>query len=78
MNLLLIFCLVCSLIVECSTQKPGACPPGDIGPAVCQWDCENDNECPGEKKCCKYSSCMFLCATPTLTAIGDTYLPRLP
>ncbi|KAH3797485.1 hypothetical protein DPMN_151066 [Dreissena polymorpha] len=71
MHLLLIFCLVCSLIVECSTQKQGACPRCGIRPAVCIWDCESDNECPGAKKCCQCSSCMFTCETPIL----DTYRP---
>ncbi|KAH3826343.1 hypothetical protein DPMN_128243 [Dreissena polymorpha] len=75
MHMLLQLCLVYALIVECSAQKPGACPPGGIRITVCMSDCETDRDCPGAQKCCKYSSCMFTCEKPIFGKYRPTGRP---
>ena len=44
-----------------SLVKPGTCPETDGG--ICVLECESDDFCPGEEKCC-YNGCGHTCQRP--------------
>ena len=44
-----------------SFEKPGTCPETSGG--ICILECESDDVCPGEEKCC-YNGCGHTCQRP--------------
>jgi len=53
-------CAFLTIAVERSTDKRGSCPQSSVQSGQqsikCQRVCENDNDCPGIKKCCQVGS----------------------
>ena len=66
-------CCATGCILECITppivDKPGQCPVADFIPRelceVTEDECENDNDCEGEDKCCA-TGCIQECITPPI------------
>ena len=46
---LLVIAVILQVVSTIGKEKPGDCPPPDIG--ICVMMCENDDSCDGEKKC---------------------------
>lgn len=46
-----------------NTDKPGNCPE-PTGPGICAIICQNDQECPGVRKCCTTGCGGRACAEP--------------
>ncbi|XP_056589553.1 WAP four-disulfide core domain protein 3 [Triplophysa dalaica] len=59
--------------------KPGVCPRArfevDVKPGVCAELCDNDSDCPGEKKCCR-NGCGSQCTTPQKDIVKPGVCPR--
>ena len=52
-----------------SLVKSGTCPMTD-GPGICILECESDDFCPGEEKCC-YNGCGHICQRPENTECSE-------
>lgn len=59
-------------------SKSGACPKLSTNNpyATCEEECQNDSQCPGEKKCC-YNGCGRSCLD-VVQDPGSVYLPDEP
>uniref|UniRef100_A0A672FC76 WAP domain-containing protein n=1 Tax=Salarias fasciatus TaxID=181472 RepID=A0A672FC76_SALFA len=60
----------------CAFKKAGKCPPPHLGRDLsqCAHACVNDNDCPGEKKCCT-KKCGRTCVAPFKVKPGRCLKP---